>query len=66
MKPIVTITNDNSPMNMDYYGHALLTQRAGWTVGELSEELEDVTVETLFTKADFEKALKKVSRKVKK
>jgi len=67
MKPIITIDNGNSPMDMDYYGYALITQRAGWNVGKMDKESEDtVGMDTLFTKIDFEKALKKVSRKIKK
>jgi hypothetical protein len=68
VEQIEFVSDGNSPIDMDYYGHALLTQKAGWTSGELgdgSDEEESVGINTMFTKTDFEKALKKVSRKVK-
>ena len=63
MKRIITIPADGtSPMNMDYYGHALLTQKGGWTEEELGIESEEM--EPFFTKTVFEEALKKASRQI--
>jgi len=54
----------NSPVVINF-SEDLLTQKGGWTAEELGLELDEEKQIT-FTKQDFEKALKKVSRKVKK
>jgi len=67
MGQIIVIGDGNSPTNMEYYGFALITQRAGWTMSELGEGIEEsAKLEAAFTKANFEKILKKVSSRVKK
>jgi hypothetical protein len=47
------------------WGRELLAQKGGWTAGELGIDLTE-TKGSVFTKEDFEGALKKVSRKIKK
>lgn len=59
-------SDGNSPVDMNYYGHALMTQRGGWTSGELGDRVYEERiggVDTVFTKNDFQKALKKVSQR---
>ncbi len=62
MWPQIQETATTNP-NAIGYGKALRTQQREWTIQSLGIELEE---ESPFTKADFEKAPKKVSRRVKK
>lgn len=62
MWPQIQETATTNPNAIDY-SKALRTQQKEWTIESLGIELEE---EPPFTRADFEKALKKVSRKVKK
>lgn len=50
-------------LNAIDYGRMLRTQQKEWTIESLGIELEE---EPPFTRADFEKAPKKVSRKIEK
>lgn len=61
MLPQIAQSSGNSGIVLD--DDKILAGRQGeWTLKTLGIELE----ETLFTKQDFEKALKKVSRRIKK
>ena len=55
-------TATTNPNAIDY-GKALRTQQREWTIQSLGIELEE---SPSFTREDFKKALRKVSRKVKK
>lgn len=61
---IIVAPDEDSLVEMDY-GLALLTQKGGWTAGEMGSGSEELETD-VYTKLDFEKALKKVSRNVKK
>ena len=51
----------NTPLAINF-GEGLLTQKGGWTMEEIGEDIEESPV---FAKVDFENALKKASRRVK-
>ena len=52
----VPLLYGNSPIQLEL-GKALISHGGGWTMGEIVHEEK-----SLFSKADFERALKKVSR----
>lgn len=62
MWPQIQETATISPNTIDY-GRVQGAQQKEWTVKNLGIELEE---ETSFANADFEKALRSVSRKIKK
>ena len=62
MWPQIQETATTNPNVIDY-GKALRTQQREWTIESLGIELEEGPP---FTKEDFEKTLKKVSRRIKK